>query len=924
MKQLLFCLLFVFISGFSYSQNFKVSGTLIDSETREPLESATVYMETVKDSTLITYTITDRNGKFTLEGRTAVERARVNISFVGYEDYHNVVELDPLVRDIGEIPMPISVSALQEVVIRSRAPVTIKKDTLEFNVASFKTKKDATVEDLLKELPGVEVDPDGTIKINGKEVSNVLVNGKPFFGDDPTIATRNLTKELIEKVQVVDTKSKAEAFTGEKGSETSKTINLTIKKENNRGVFGRLAAGVGTDGRFEYAGLLNYFSNDRRLSVLGGGNNINSPGFSFGEIREMFGGSVRSVSGGGRGGYGEGIVNSRVAGTSYADVIKKNIDVATDYVYSGSNSQNETKTQRENILPNRHYFTDSENSSKNETDSHTVNMGFDIKVDSTFLINIKPSFSYSEAKGERQRSSSSFNSERELTNAATSEGYNESYNRRFRNRIDLTKKYGSRGGFVRVNFNNDWNTTTGEDFSYSTTHIYGDRPSDEIRDQYSDSERNSVSYSARATYRLPLLSQKLYLDLNYTHYYSKSENNKSVFDFDAANQDYSDFNTILSTEYVLTDIRSTPRASLIYQTDKGTIDVGAGYVFRKLLGKDGLRPELHVDSKFQDMEVDVRGSYNFSSSSGVYFGYSLFNETPNVSQLEPNTDVSDPLNSTTGNPDLKPSTNHNIYFNYNDFDFQKGFGIYAFLGADFSENSIVRKTTVDENNVRYTTYANVDGGYSLRGNVNLMRTLKKDSLRNIRVSIGVRANTSQDINFNNGVEYKSDNLGIGPSTQFYFVWNNLFEIQTSYQLSYSKSTFEKNIFKDREYMRHAMRMSTALFVPKNFEWRNEITFNYNPDIAQGFQKSAWFWNSTLSYTIMKDNGILSLKVYDLLNQNSNAQRTSSEDFIQDRQSTVLQQYFMLGFSYKFNTLGSYGEMDQNRRGGGMRGGRGRY
>src|SRR5690554_2849009 len=425
MKQFLLRSLIFLISAYSFSQNFKVSGILIDKETQNPLEAATVFMETLRDSTLITYTISDRNGQFVLEGTSSVKNARVNISFVGYENFQREIELGPN-TDLGNIPLSFSVSSLDEVLIKSRAPVTIKKDTLEFNVASFKTKKDATIEDLLKELPGVEVDLDGNIKVNGKDVSNVLVNGKPFFGDDPTIATRNLTKEIIEKVQVVDTETKAEAFAGEEGDRESKTINLTIKEENNKGVFGRIAAGGGTDERFEYAGLFNYFDNDRRLSVLGGGNNINSPGFSFGEIREMFG-NARSMSRSSSGGFtvgdrsfgsGEGIVNSRIAGASYADVIKKNTDVTADYFYSGSNSYSDSKTQRENILPDRRYFNESESSSENETDRHAVNLGFDVKIDSTFLINIKPSFSYNKLKGTRKSESASMDETGSLTNSA--------------------------------------------------------------------------------------------------------------------------------------------------------------------------------------------------------------------------------------------------------------------------------------------------------------------------------------------------------------------------------------------------------------------------------------------------------------------------------------------------------------------------
>ena len=200
---------------------------------------------------MVTYTISDKQGAFTLNNRTYEDSLKLTISYIGFETYSRKLKLSRDPVQLETIALKTA-NLLDEIVIQSRAPITVKKDTLEFNVASFSTKKDANVEDLLKELPGLEVDDDGTIKVNGKEVNKILVNGKPFFGDDPTITTRNLTKEMIEKVQITDTKSKAEAFSGEKGDTENKTINLTIKEENNKGVFGRLLGGVGTDERYEY------------------------------------------------------------------------------------------------------------------------------------------------------------------------------------------------------------------------------------------------------------------------------------------------------------------------------------------------------------------------------------------------------------------------------------------------------------------------------------------------------------------------------------------------------------------------------------------------------------------------------------------------------------------------------------------------
>ncbi len=915
MKLSIFFAFTLFISTFSFSQNFKVSGTLIDKETRDPLEAATVFMETVKDSTLITYTITDRNGRFSLEGNTSAREVRVNISFVGYESFQKQIDLTTAVQDLGDIPISFSVSNLDEVVITSRAPVTIKKDTLEFNVASFKTKKDATIEDLLKELPGVEVDPDGKIKVNGKDVSNVMVNGKPFFGNDPTIATRNLTKEIIEKVQVVDTKTKAEAFTGEEGDKDSKTINLTIKEENNKGIFGRVAAGGGTDERFEYAGLFNYFDNDRRLSVLAGGNNINSPGFSFGEIQKMFGNARNTTmnsSGGfvidGRSfGYGEGIVNSRIAGANYADVIKKTTDVTADYFYSGSSSYSDSKVERENILPDRRYFTESENSSESETDSHAVNLGFDIKIDSTFLINIKPNLSYNQLRGMRSNKSESMDENRELTNAATSQSFNDINSRRFKNELAATKRYGNKGGFIKFDFTNEWNNSTADSYLYSETLLFGDFPSEEVRNQHTDSNNDESKYIASATLRIPLVSEKLFLDLKYNYDFKQNLNAKSVFDFDGSSQDFSNFNRILSTDYTFRDTRSIPYASLNFKTENVSLDTGIGYVFQNLEGRDGLRPGLKVDNTFEALQLSARANIKFSASGRLFTGYSLRNEAPQIEQLLPSTDVSDPLHIITGNPDLKPVNRHSLYFNYNNYDFQKGGGFYAYVNADLSDNAVVSKTEIDENNIRYSTYTNVKGKYHINGSVSISRKYTLDSLLTLSPRIGLWSNLYQNVNFNNGVEYKSRTLSMTPNVNFTLSWQNIFDVRTGYSLAFGSNTFENNLFEDRKYMRHSLNLGTSLFVPKDFEWRNDIRFSYNPDISEGFQKSAWFWNSTLAYSMLEDKATVTLKVYDLLNQNTNARRYSSENYIQDSQSTVLQQYFMLSFSYKFNTLGSKGE-----------------
>ncbi|WMI69700.1 TonB-dependent receptor [Mangrovimonas sp. YM274] len=914
MKQLL-CVLALLSAVICYSQNsFKISGTVVSQDDKSPLEAATVYLERIQDSTLVTYTISDKNGYFEIQEKTYDDHLNLVISYVGLEEYKTKIDVSKSPINLGEIAME-SANSLEEVVITSRAPITIKKDTLEFNVKSFKTKKDATVEDLLKELPGVEVDENGKIKVNGKEVNKILVNGKPFFGDDPTITTRNLTKEIIEKIQIVDTKTKSEAFTGEEGDNENKTINLTIKEENNKGVFGRLAAGGGTDKRYEFAGIVNVFDNDQRISVLAGGNNINSPGFSFGEIEKMFGGgsmyirSDGSFGSNGRSfGGGEGITVSNNVGANFADKLAKGIDVSADYFLAASNSDNEIVTKRENILPDRRYFTESYVNSNSNTDNHSSNLEFDIEVDSTFLINVRPSFRILKSQTTYSRDESSLDELGALINASNSSSYVETTGRNFSNDFNVTKRFGNKGTFIKFDLNTGFNSTETDDYSNSQT-MFEDDTQNIDRDQYSDGKQNFESLFARIAYRLPLIAKTLFLNFEYSTRNDTRENVRSTFDFDDAAQDYINFNEDLSTNFNYSNKRNTPSLGLSYQKEKWSLRMEAGYVFRTLESRDELRPEMSLKQNFEALELNGRFHYRFSPKSSIYSGYYLSNQPPQITQMSPFQDVSDPLNIVTGNPSLEPANRHSFYGGFNSFDFQKKTGFWGYASVNVTENQVVSRSVIDEDLVRYTTYENVDGNYRVYADASYAKSIKMDSLKTLRLRVGTNTNISRAVNFNNDQQYAAKNRAIGPNARITFTWKDIMELEPNYRVTFNKSTYNLENFDDQEFIRHDLGIRTATFLPKKFEWRNDIKYSYNPNVSSGFQKSAWFWNSTLAYSVLKDQGTVTLKVYDLLNQNTNAQRTATENYIQDRQSSVLQQYFMLSFSWKFNSLGKKGEID---------------
>ncbi len=884
-------------------KQFKISGTLMTSDDNGLLESATVYLQRVKDSSLVTYTITNQKGEFTLEGKTFDSKLNLFISYIGYKTYTKSLSIDKPIQNLGQVSLLVDENLLDEVIVKATAPVTVKKDTLEFNVNSFKTKKDANVEDLLKKLPGVEVDESGKITVNGKDVSNIYVNGKPFFGDDPTITTRNLTKDIIEKVQITDTKTKSEAFTGEESESENKTINLTIKEDKNKGVFGRASVGGGTDDRYEGAAMVNFFDNDQRLSILLGGNNTNSSGFSFGEIDRMYNGRGRSY----------GITTSKNAGLNYADKLSDKVQLSSDYFYSDSYSENDNASQRENILPDSRYFTDANSSYIADNYNHRANVELEIALDSTLRIDIEPSFSSRKnknvyASAEESRDDTDF-----VTNESTSNSISESNSNNFGNALDITKKIGLKGSFLRVSIYNDINKSTSENFLDSQTEIYGNNSVSIQRKQFTDGKEESNSLSTGLTYRVPIVGKELSLDLRYRYRTDKQEDVKSTFDFNDGSQSFSDFNVALSTDFEYRNSRSMPGLRLNYRKDKFSFNLSGNYIFRTLENKDALRPELNLKRNFEAAEMYTSLNYRFNAKSRLFMRYSLNNNTPNLRELQPFEDVSDPLNTVIGNPSLEPTTNHRLNVGYNIDDFQKGLSIWSYASLNVDKNQVVSKTTIDENFVRNTTYTNVNGGYSARGSASVGKTKRLDTIRTLKFDFGLSGNVNKSINFNNGVKYSATNTSLNPSLELTFNWKDVMEIAPKYSVSFTENRFDLDQFNNQNFKYQTLGIRTSTFVPKKLEWRNDVNYTYNPNVGPGFQKSAWFWNTTLAYSILKDKGIVSIKAYDLLNQNTNVRRIATGNYIQDSQSTVLQRYFMLSFSWKFNSLGSGAMPEQRRR-----------
>jgi hypothetical protein len=900
----------IFTSSLS-AQEFEITGKITDKTAKTPLESATIYIESIKDSTLITYTISDKNGNYELSARTKLKEVNLFVTFNGFQTYKQKVTLDASVIRLPDIGLELASNELNAVqIVAIRAPITVKKDTLEFNADSFKTRPDATVQDLIKQLPGVEVDSDGKIKVNGKEVNKILVNGKPFFGNDPNIATKNLTKDIVDKIQVTTTKSESEEFTGKKGTSEEQTINIELKKDQNKGFFGRATVSGGTDERYAMSGIGNYFNDKQRISVLASKNNINSSGFSFDEVYDMMGNSGGGISwsdngsfsvGGLNFGGGQGITTSSNVGASFVDEYEDKTEILADYFFSRADSENVSRIEQENILPDGSFFTNSTSTSTSLNDSHRATAELQFKIDSTFKIVVAPSYRFTEGENFSSRNEESLDDVGTLLNRGDSQNRTDSERRNFGSDIDVIKKIGSKGSYLSLNLNNGIISNTSENFLNTTNEIFGTTPSTETRDQLTDTESKENQISADIEYRIPL-KEKLFLDLNYTFSNRRERNDRRVFDFDNTTNQYDDFNETLSSDLKVNFQTHTPKIGVNYEGEKLYLSFNTGLLFSELKNEEFIQ-NTSVKSSFSDISINSYVRYRIKQGMSASFNYNTNTQSPRAQQLQPVANVSNPLNIVVGNPNLNREFNHRIYANFNNYDFKSKSGFFVWLSASFTNDKIVPISTTDEDRIRTTTYTNVDGVFRGNGGVSYSKTVKRDS-SSVRFRVGLYTNYNKEFNFSNGVKFSTKRNALTPSVRMTYNFRELLEIEPRYSVSLNSTQYSLENLNNETFQSHNVGLKTTTFWPKKIVFGNDLRYTYRTNVAPGFERSALFWNMSLGVKILNDKGTIKLTAYDLLNQNINTRRSVTADFIQDSQSTVLQRYFMLGFTYKINKVGS--------------------
>lgn len=932
----IFTALLFLCTTISFSQNVTLKGKVTYTDDT-PLESATIYITAVKDSTVVDYTLSDKKGNWELKTRKYTQPVHLKVSFLGLADHKQQLESISEDRDFGAIKLLDKPTELDEVVVEGEIPpIRMKKDTLEFNASSFKVRPDANVETLLKQLPGIEIDSDGKITKDGKEVNQILVNGKSFFDKDGKIALQSLPADIINKVQVTDTKTKKEELSGQAASGNNATINLTIDKDKNKGYFGRITAGYGTDDRYEASGIINYFKDKRKISVLASSNNINSRGFSNNEIFDsMGGGRVRSTTTYSSGGYGingimfgsteDGITRSNILGVNYSDEWFKNFDSSFNYFYTTADTDNISKTRNVTFLPSdddpvddapeKSIISESNSRSNSEQYNHNFNSEFTFKVDSTSTLYFTPRFARGNSISRTSSNQVSRNQDNDLLNESEGSYINESDNSSFNGALNYNKIFNKRGRSMSISFDNTNTLGDGYNLNQSTTLLYEDTNNDgvdevtsDIRNQKRLNRQVTDLYNGAIEFVEPVRdSLNVKVGVNYNA--NRSVEDREGYDFNEATGRYSDLNDLL-TNYMSSDTKSViPYAGISINKKSISFDITAGTQitnfnnFSSYLGEN-----YRLNREFVLPSANANFRYSISSGMYIYSSYDYEVDFPRAEQVLPVADLSNQLYREIGNPDLEPNKQHSFYISMGKWGSGSGYSLYG--GASIYDSQVVSSQTIEESGRRLTTYENVSGTYNGWFGINWNKTIKTEAGNRYRYSLGLRGSFGLEKGLINDGAYEAHSIRVTPRAGFTYEHGEILVISPTYNFSYNETNYTNFTRSFASNVVHRFNLETTSYWPKNVVWGNDFGYTYNSQISSGFRKDFYLWNTSIGYNFLQDKLMFKVKVYDVLNQNTGVSRYIGANTIYDSESLVLKRYVMFSLSYKLDKFG--GDKDKRK------------
>lgn len=893
-----------------------IKGKIIDGETRRPLPSATIRILQPKDSTLIMGLSSKTDGSFlaALNPGSYV----IQISFIGYQDISKDISITQSQSSLNLDTLALYESPilLEETVVTAKLPeIVVRGDTLEYNAGSYKVTEMAVVEDLLKEMTGVELETDGTIKVNGKEIKKILVDGKEFFSDDPKIASKNLPAKMVDKLQVLDNKSEMEKMTGFDDGVEEMVINLTVKPNMKKGAFGNIFAGYGNKGRYEANAMVNYMKEGDQMTFMGGINNTNNAGYSdlaSAMFAGMGGGRGGRTGSRGAGGGSNGITTSGNTGFNFSKEFSKKLEMGGNIRYGRSHTESNSGTYTQNFLSKGDTYETESDRSNNLSENLNIDLRMEWKPDSLTSLVFRPNASFQRNEREEEGDFTTTREDGDTINSGNSAYTSQGNGTNFGGNLHFNRRLGKKGRTISVGFNAGVSDSENKAVNLSNTYYSGSR-ADDLIDQHINNTNNGANWRTSLSYVEPIGKQK-FLQFTYNYRQNSSESDK-----DTRVQDEEGNYTVYDKKYSKLHRNSSANQDigLTFRERKEKYNYSVGFnVYpsaskRRTFIGDSLINDL--TQKVTNYSPNAQFNYTWTRHKNLRFNYNGDSEQPSVNQLSPVTDITNPLNITYGNPDLKPSFHHRIDMRYQNSQPENNRFYMLNTNFNYTTNAIVTSRFTDqETGKKENTYMNVNGNWDAG-----MRFTTTQPVINRKFSISTTTsgNYRRNNGFSNYEENVSKQVNLSENLSLTYRGSKInFSIRGN--ISYNKVRNSLEGQQDREFMNYGTSANTTLYLPFDLSIQSDIRYSTNSGYADGFKQNEVLWNASLEKQILKQkNGIIRIKAYDILQQRSNIHRNVSSNFIRDTTTNTLTSYFIVHFVYRFNIFkGGTSRGDMQRRG----------
>ena len=920
------------------AQSVTLRGRVLEAKTKTPLSGAHVKITNSDDPTETFITSTDENGAYRFSG-IGMHTYALEATYVGCNMFSKTIRVDNQTIELADLLMTQIPIQLGEVDIEGSPPPAVQKaDTTEFNAGAFKTNPDAIAEDLVGKLPGVIV-TNGTVTAQGEVVQQVLVDGKPFFGNDPTLALRNLPADAIAKIQIFDQMSDQAQFTGFDDGQSVKTLNIITRADKRNQQFGKGYGGYGDDDRYVAGGSANYFQQGTRLSAIGLSNNLNQQNFSTQDLLGVVGNTnQRGGSGGGggggyRGGGGgfpggggggpgggsgnvsnflvgqqNGVATTNSIGLNYTDSWGSHISVSQSYFFNLTNTDNNQKLHMQYFpTPDSNTFYDENSNANSKNANHRFDMRLEYSADTLNSIIDLPKLYF-----QKNNSSSMLNgvntlSTQQLINQTVNGNNANTNGDNLSNHIVLRHKFDLPGRTISLDFGTSYNQKRGTTLQQANSEYYqGSTNTPDTINQQTPVISDGYTLSSRLAYTEPLGTFSL-LQFTYNPSYSKNNSDNKKYNFDQFTNEYSFPDSSLSNTYE--NEYTTQNGGIAYRLRVTGLNAMAGvsYQVAALRGQQQFPFSNTITRTYYNVLPNAMLTYNMAEHTNLRMFYRTSTQAPSISQLQNVVDNSNPLQLATGNPNLNESYTQTLTTRYMVTNVDNARSTFLLLSVVHTNDYIGNATLTAQRDTILTGGVLMNRGTQLSYPVNLNDQWNVNSFFTHSLVVGF---LKSNLNLTSGLTFArtpgliNQDLNVaetyGPSCGAVLSSNvsENVDFTLSYMGNYniSRNTFEPSL--NSQYYYHTATIKNNFIFLDGVVFRNEMDNVLYSGLSGGYDKNTLLWNMSLGKKLFsKQQGELTASVVDLLNQNKSVNRTVTGTYVEDTQNNVLGRYFMLTFTY---------------------------